>query len=182
MRWSRCWSYSLLLCGLFYEAICFMPFLVLFCSCVFSVLLALRLPRLGMRKLILVVFVRLFALCLFGFVGFLFLLVSGKGCGLWLWHSLDFSLTFFCQRYLSSVLFRGCLIVFVCLFLWCWELDVALILYQSLNSLFYFKLPTVRTTEVQILWAYILSYWVAIDRSQLRNLTRIRRWPIEGLI
>ena len=25
------------------------------------------------------------------------LLVSGKGCGLWLWHSLDFSLTFFFQ-------------------------------------------------------------------------------------
>ena len=23
-------------------------------------------------------------------------LVSGNGCGLWLWHSLDFSLTFFC--------------------------------------------------------------------------------------
>ena len=40
-------------------------------------------------------FVRLFNLCLFGFVGFLFLLESGKGCGLWLWHSLDFSLTFF---------------------------------------------------------------------------------------
>ena len=40
-------------------------------------------------------FVRLFDLCLFGFVGFLFLLVSGKGCGLCLWHSLDFSLTFF---------------------------------------------------------------------------------------
>ena len=33
-------------------------------------------------------------LCLFGFVCFLFLLVSGKGCGLLLWHSLDFSLTF----------------------------------------------------------------------------------------
>ena len=31
----------------------------------------------------------------FGLVCFLFLLVSGKGCGLWLWHSLDFSLTFF---------------------------------------------------------------------------------------
>ena len=30
--WSR--SYSLLLCGLFYEAICFMSCLVLFCSCV----------------------------------------------------------------------------------------------------------------------------------------------------
>ena len=34
------------------------------------------------RELILVFFVRLFDLCLFGFVGFLFLLVSGKGCGL----------------------------------------------------------------------------------------------------
>ena len=34
------------------------------------------------RELILVLFVRLFDLCLFGFVGFLFLLVSGKGCGL----------------------------------------------------------------------------------------------------
>ena len=32
--------------------------------------------------LILVLFVRLFDLCLFGFVGFLFLLGSGKGCGL----------------------------------------------------------------------------------------------------
>ena len=63
----------------------------------FLVLLALRLPRLGKRELILVLFVRLFELRLFGFVCFLFLLVSGKGCGLCLWHSLDFSLTFiFC--------------------------------------------------------------------------------------
>ena len=85
---------TLLLCGLFYEAICCMSYLVSFCSC-FSVLLALWLPRLGKRELILVLFVRLFDLCLFGFVSFLFLLVSGKGCGLWLWHSLDFSLTFF---------------------------------------------------------------------------------------
>ena len=45
---------------------------------VFSILLALRLPRFGKRELILVLFVRLFDLCLFGFVGFLFLLVSGK--------------------------------------------------------------------------------------------------------
>ena len=59
----------------------------------FSVLLVLRLPRLGKRELIVALFVRLFGLCLFGFVGFLFLLGSGKGCGLWLWHSLDFSLT-----------------------------------------------------------------------------------------
>ena len=35
----------------------------------FSVLLALRLPRLGKRELILVLFVRLFDLCFFGFVG-----------------------------------------------------------------------------------------------------------------
>ena len=61
----------------------------------FSVLLALRLPRLGKRELISVFFVCLFNLCLFGFIGFLFLLVSGKGCGLWLWHFLDFSLTLF---------------------------------------------------------------------------------------
>ena len=48
----------------------------------FSVLLVLRLPRLENRELLLVLFVRLFGLCLFGFVGFLFLLGSGKGCGL----------------------------------------------------------------------------------------------------
>ena len=49
----------------------------------FSVLLVLRLPRLGKKELILVLFVRL-CLCLFGFVGFLFLFLlgSGKDCGL----------------------------------------------------------------------------------------------------
>ena len=69
------------------------PCVILFLC--FSVLLVLRLPRLGKRELILVLFVRLFGLCLFGFLGFLFLLGSGKGCGLRLWHSLEFSLTFF---------------------------------------------------------------------------------------
>ena len=59
-----------------------MSFRVSFCSCVFSVRLVLRLPRLGKRDLILVLFIRLFGLCLFGFVGFLFLLGSGKGCDL----------------------------------------------------------------------------------------------------
>ena len=49
---------------------------------VFLVLLVLRLPCLGKRELILVLFVRLFGLCLFRFVGFLFLLGPGKGCGL----------------------------------------------------------------------------------------------------
>ena len=61
---------------LFYVLPCAILFLC------FSVLLALLLPRLVKRELILVLFVRLFDLCLFGFVGFLFLLVFGKGCGL----------------------------------------------------------------------------------------------------
>ena len=61
---------------------------------VFSVILELRLPRLGKRELILVFFVRLFDLCLFGFVDFLFLLVSGKVCVLYFRHSLTFTLTF----------------------------------------------------------------------------------------
>ena len=61
---------------LFYVLSCVILFLC------FSVLLALRLSRLGKRKLILVLFVRLLDLCVFGFVGFLFRLVSGKGCGL----------------------------------------------------------------------------------------------------
>ena len=57
------------------------PCVILFLC--FSVLLVLRLPRLGKkRELIVVLFVRLFDLCLFGFVGFLFLLGSGKGGGL----------------------------------------------------------------------------------------------------
>ena len=56
------------------------PCVILFLC--FLVLLVLRLPRLGKRELILVLFVRLFDLCLFGFVGFLFLFGSGKGCGL----------------------------------------------------------------------------------------------------
>ena len=56
------------------------PCVILFLC--FSVLLILQLPRLGKRELILVLLVRLFHLCLFGIVGFLFLFVSGKGYGL----------------------------------------------------------------------------------------------------
>ena len=48
------------------------PCVVLFLC--FLVLLVLRLPRLGKREQILVLFLRLFGLCLFRFVGFLFLL------------------------------------------------------------------------------------------------------------
>ena len=78
-RWTRITGWS---GPLAYNLItdCLVSRLILF-SC-FSVLLALRLPRLGRERL-------------FGFVCFPFLLVSGKGCGLWLWHSLDISLTIF---------------------------------------------------------------------------------------
>ena len=63
--------------SLFYVLPCVILFLC------FSVILALQLSRLGKRELILVRFVRLFDLhSLFGFVRFLFLLVSWKGCGL----------------------------------------------------------------------------------------------------
>ena len=48
------------------------------CVILFLCFSVLRLPRLGKSELILVLFVRLFGLCLFRFVGFLFLLGSGR--------------------------------------------------------------------------------------------------------
>ena len=62
------------------DLLCVFPCVILFLC--FSVLLVLRLPRLaggwggGVGEW------GLFGLCLFAFVGFLFLLGSGKGCGL----------------------------------------------------------------------------------------------------
>ena len=93
---------SLALCCLWYiqrDDLFYVLPCVIFFLC--FLVLALRLPRLGKRELILVLFVRLFDLCLFGFVGFLFLLVSGKGCGLWLWHSLDL-ISYLLQRHVYS--------------------------------------------------------------------------------
>ena len=52
---------------------------VVLCLC-FSVLLVLRLPRLRKRELILMLFVRLFDLCLFGFVGFSWCLERAAVC------------------------------------------------------------------------------------------------------
>ena len=54
---------------------------------------SIAITSLGEERANLSAFRTFFCLCLFRFVGFLFLLGSGKGCGLW--HSLDFSLTFF---------------------------------------------------------------------------------------
>ena len=71
-----------------------LPCVILFLC--FSVLLALRLPRLlGEESANLSAFCTFVRFALVCFVCFLFLFLSGKGCGLWLWHSLNFSLTFF---------------------------------------------------------------------------------------
>ena len=56
-----------------------LPCLILFLC--FSAHLALRLPRLGKRELILVLIVRSFDLRLFGFVCFLFRLAAVCDCG-----------------------------------------------------------------------------------------------------
>ena len=107
---------------LLFVALCFilrgdlfylLPCAILFLC--FSVLLALRLPRSGKRELILVLFVRLFDFCLFGFVGFLFLLVSGKSCSLSLWHSVDFSLTLFYSTDRSKAVVPVLVLLFVAL-------------------------------------------------------------------
>ena len=49
---------------------------------VFVSLFSIAITSHGEERLILVLFVRLFNLCMFGFVCFLFLFVSGMGCGL----------------------------------------------------------------------------------------------------
>ena len=82
-----------------------LPCVILFLC--FSVLLTLRSLRFEKRKLIIVLFVHLFDLRLFGFVCFLFLLVSEEGCGLWLWLSLDFSRTFLCLVLFCSFVFQS---------------------------------------------------------------------------
>ena len=43
-------------------------------------------------------FIGLFVLYMLVFILFLFLLVSGVGCGLLLWLSLDFSINFFSEE------------------------------------------------------------------------------------
>ena len=69
------------------------PCVILFLC--FSVLLALRLSRFGKRELILVLFVRLFDLCLFGFVGSSSSWCLGGAAVCDCWRSLGFSLTLF---------------------------------------------------------------------------------------
>ena len=71
-----CANISLLIAMRWGDLLYVFPCVILFLC--FPVLWVLRLPRLGKRELTLVLFVRLFDLCLFGFVGFLFLLGLGR--------------------------------------------------------------------------------------------------------
>ena len=93
-RWSRCCSYSVWLCGLYYWTLRVLKSSRALCPHASSFLLAFWSPRLGKRELVCVLLVHLFVLYVLVFVIFLFLLVSGVGCVLWLWHSLDFSINF----------------------------------------------------------------------------------------
>ena len=82
-RWSRCKSYSFLLYGLFYEAIFCMSFRVSFCSCVFLILLELRLPRLGKRE-------RANLSAFRTFVRFVLVWICRFPLPLWVWEGLRF--------------------------------------------------------------------------------------------
>ena len=94
---------------LLYVLLCVILFLC------FSVLLVLRIPRLGKRELILVLFVRLSDLCLFGFVGFLFLIGVWEGLrfvivalpGLFSYH---FSFQYNTIQYNTNILLKSHLI------------------------------------------------------------------------
>ena len=85
-----------------------MSFRVSFCSCVFSPF-SIAITSLGEeRELILVLFVRLFDLCLFGFVGFLFLLGLGRAavCDYgtpWTFLLPLFSHETFCPKYVANL-------------------------------------------------------------------------------
>ena len=95
-----------------------LPCVILFLC--FSVLLPLQLPRLGKRELILVLFVCLFDLWLFGFVCFLFLLVSGKGCGLpWFNYWFSFTLAYNRISHEYSSLFIIVINLIFMFSLWC---------------------------------------------------------------
>ena len=74
--WHVCISKLTGFLVLFYKEICFMSYLVLFCYCVFSPF-SIAITSLEEERANLSVFRTFVDLCLFGFVGFLFLLVSG---------------------------------------------------------------------------------------------------------
>ena len=91
----RSWCYSYCLCG--FVDVYYWPFHVESCLALCSRVvfsqscLTLRSPRLGKRELVYVLLLLLFVyFARVKFCHFHFLLVSGVGCDLCLWHSLDF--------------------------------------------------------------------------------------------
>ena len=72
-----------MLCVLFYEAICFMSYHVLFCSCVFFSPFSITITSLGEERAANLSAFRTFVrFVLVSVCRFPLLLVSGKGCGL----------------------------------------------------------------------------------------------------
>ena len=91
-RWSWCYFYRYMRpYGFFYGTL--ISCLAL-CSRVFQSCLSFWSSRLGTRELVCVLLVHLFIFHVLISVLFLFLLVSGVGCGLWLWRSPDVSINF----------------------------------------------------------------------------------------
>ena len=70
-----------MLCGLFYKAICFMSYLVSFCSCVFSPF-STAITSLGEERANFSAFRTFVRFVLIWICRFPLPLVSGKGCGL----------------------------------------------------------------------------------------------------
>ena len=85
---------------------------------------------------------------------FLFLLVSGKDCGLWLWHTLDFSLTFFMFFFFFF---------FFCLFLFCF----------CLFCPFYAPPPK----KWWVIMLYPLKFWVSVRPSVSAPTIRLPATP-----
>ena len=76
---------------------------------------------------------------------------SGKGCGLWLWHSLDFSLTFFLR--LKSV----------CFFFF-------FVNQHLINWIIYFRNVFIQWVEKMLLLARVSQHTNSIE------ITSIQRW------
>ena len=96
-RWSRCWSYSLLLCGLSYEAICFKSWSLGLCYFVLGFFspFSIAITSLGEERANRSAFRTFVRFALVWFCLFPLPLRVWEGCGLWVWHSLEVSLNMF---------------------------------------------------------------------------------------
>ena len=92
--------YSLLLCGLFYQAVCFMTYLVLFCSCVFSPF-SIAITLLGEERANLIAFCTFVRFVFVWFCGFPLPPGVWKGLRLVIVALPGFSLTFFFKKNIS---------------------------------------------------------------------------------